>query len=72
LPQEIQSLVPESAILNDLQSYEYRLDKILTDKKLRMRQLLTDPRTVCTIVIMSHKYLLQIIDETNVKNTNLL
>lgn len=46
LPQDVQSLVPESAILNDLQAFEYRLDKVLTDKKLRMRQLLTDPRTM--------------------------
>lgn len=42
LPEQILALVPESSILNDLQSFEYRLDKILADKKLKMRQLLTD------------------------------
>ncbi len=55
LPDHVASLVPESQILNDLQSFEYRLDKILSDKKLRMRQLLTDPKSVsyCASLLIS-------------------
>ncbi|KAL0486179.1 SWI/SNF complex component [Acrasis kona] len=46
IPEEIQHLVPESSVLIELQHFEKRLDKIISDKKLRMRQALIDREVV--------------------------
>lgn len=45
LPEKVINLVPESQILTELQQFEYRIDRLVEEKRRRMRQLLTSPRS---------------------------
>lgn len=49
LPEKAMTMVPESAILTELQQFEYRIDQLVSEKRQRMRQLLTSPKSVCYV-----------------------
>jgi hypothetical protein len=46
LPEDLQSIVPESLIFQDLEQFEKRIDDFISQKKIQMKHLLAETKMV--------------------------